>query len=203
MQHSALVYFLIVLGISILALVRAYLDKKPRWRNVFDFLGRLEVAIISLLLASLIFFGCLQIFLRNFFHSGIIWADPLMRHVVLWLGCLGGVMATARVRHISIDVFTRFIPARFQPVRDKTIYFATAVAASILGFAALRLVIDEKEFGERAFLNIDVWMLQVILPIAFFLITYRSLLNMLLAKKARPLDWDDVHDTKAPEEPSD
>ena len=195
MERTGLVYLLIVLGISILALVRAYLDKKPGWRAFFGFLGRVEVAIIALLLASLIFFGCLQIFLRNVFHSGIIWADPLMRHIVLWLGCLGGVMATARIRHISIDVFTRFLPAPLQPFRDKIVYFATAVAASVLGLAALKLVIDEKEFGEKAFLNLDVWMLQLILPIAFFLITYRSLLNIFLSRKARPLDWEDVHGT--------
>lgn len=185
-------YFVLVLATFILALVRALVDKKPAWRRFFDRLGRIEVAVIALLLGTLIFFGCLQIFLRNVFHSGIIWADPLMRHIVLWLGCLGGVMATARVRHISIDILTRFLPAPLQPIRDRIIYLATALAASVLGMAALRLVIDERDFGEKAFLNVDVWMLQTILPVAFFMITYRSFLNMFLARKEKPLDWEDV-----------
>ena len=199
MEPGVLVYFAIALGILILALIRAYLDRRPRWRAFFSFMGQVEVALIALLLATLIFFGCLQIFLRNFLHTGIIWADPLMRHIVLWLGCLGGVIATARVRHISIDVFTRFLPGRLQAIRDKIIYLATAVAASILGMAALRLVIDEKEFGEKAFLNIDVWMLQIILPIAFFLVTFRSLVNLLLARKARPIDWEDLQKPDTPD----
>jgi len=186
------VYFGIVLGILVLALVRAYLDKRPKWKAFFGFLGGLEVAIIGLLLGALIFFGCLQIFLRNVFHSGLIWADPLMRHIVLWLGCLGGVMATARIRHISIDIFSRFLPDPLEAIRDKIIYLATAAISSVLGIAALRLVVDEKEFGERAFLNIDVWMLQMIIPVAFFLIAYRSFLNMFLGRKARPIDWEEV-----------
>jgi TRAP-type C4-dicarboxylate transport system permease small subunit len=187
------VYFGIVLGILILALVRTYLDKRPKWKAFFRFLGGVEIAVIGLLLGALVFFGCLQIFLRNVFHSGIIWADPLMRHIVLWLGCLGGAMATARIRHISIDIFSRFLPGPLQAIRDKIIYLATAVVSSVLGMAALRLVAQEKEFGEQAFLNIDVWMLQIIIPFAFFLIAYRSLLNTFLGRKARPLDWEDVH----------
>jgi TRAP-type C4-dicarboxylate transport system permease small subunit len=186
------VYFLIVLGILILALVRAYLDKKPKWKAFFGFFGGVEIAVIGLLLATLIFLGCLQIFLRNFFHRGIIWADPLMRHIVLWLGCLGGVMATARIRHISIDILSRFLSGRLEVFRDKVIYLVTAVASSVLGMAALKLVIDEKDFGGKAFLNIDVWMLQLILPIAFFLIAYRSLLNLFLGAKAKAIDWEDA-----------
>jgi hypothetical protein len=33
--------------------------------------------------------------------------------------------------------------------------------------------------------------LQIILPVAFFLITYRSLVNMFVARKAKPLEWDE------------
>jgi C4-dicarboxylate transporter DctQ subunit len=190
-ERAPLVYALIVTAILILALWRAHLERTLRWQGFFRFMGRLEVAVVAVLLATLIFFGCLQIFLRNAFHSGIIWADPLMRHVVLWLGCLGGVMATTRMRHISIDVFTRLLPARLQRGRDRVIYFVTAAASSVLGMAALKLVIDEKNFGEKAFLAVDVWVLQIILPVAFFLITYRSLVNMFVARKAKPLEWDE------------
>jgi TRAP-type C4-dicarboxylate transport system permease small subunit len=190
-ERTGLVYTLIVVAIIILAIVRSWLEKKKRLTGLFKTLGIVEVSVIALLLGSLIFFGCLQIVLRNFFHRGIIWADPLLRHVLLWLGCLGGVMATTKIRHISIDVFTRFLPERLQGVRDKVIYFATAAASSVLGMAALKLVVDEKEFGEKAFLNVDVWLLQAILPFAFFLITYRSLLNLLLSRKAKPIDWEE------------
>jgi TRAP-type C4-dicarboxylate transport system permease small subunit len=67
--------------------------------------------------------------------------------------------------------------------------------------AALRLVVDEKEFGEQAFLNIDVWMLQMIIPVAFFLIAYRSFLNVFLGRKAKPVDWEEVHGAQGVSEP--
>ena len=190
MERPVLVYLLIFAGIAIFARIRASLDSRPGARRFFEFFGRIEVGSIATLLAALIILGCLQIVLRNFINRGILWADPLMRHIVLWLGCLGGAVATTKVRHITIDVLSRYLTGRLEAWRDRIVYFATAVATSILGFASLGLVIQEREYGDEAFLSIETWMLQTILPFAFFLITYRSLLNLLLQRKAKPLEWD-------------
>ena len=89
-------------------------------------------------------------------------------------------------------MLTRLVPARFQNVRDRVIHLATAIASSLLGLAALKLVLDEKSYGQKAFLDIDVWVLMAILPIAFFLISYRSFFNMFMAAKPKPLDWEDL-----------
>jgi TRAP-type C4-dicarboxylate transport system permease small subunit len=174
--------------IAALAFVRSVLKRTHRWRSLFRRLARLEVIVLSTLLVMLALLGVFQIFLRNFFHSGILWADPLMRHIVLWVGCLGAALATSRMSHINIDVFTRLLPAPARPVRRFFVYLATAAAAFVLGAASLRLVIDEKEFGETAFLNVDTWMLQTVLPFAFFLIAYRCMVNLFLSREARPLD---------------
>ena len=82
-------------------------------------------------------------------------------------------------------------------MRDRLVYVATAIAASVLGLAAMRLVIDEKEFGDTAFLDIQIWVLQLILPIAFFMISYRSLLNFLLLPKPRTIAWEDHGEPRA------
>ena len=191
MEHQTITYILITSSIVVASLIRAYLDKTSRLRGLFRFLGGFEITVIALLLGSLIFFGCLQIVLRNFFHRGLLWADPLMRHTVLWIGSLAAVLATSKMRHINIDVFTRFLPPRVRVVRDKIIYLATALATSVLGFAALKLVIDEREFGEKAFLNIGTWVLQAVLPLSFFLISYRSFFNMWCPREVKPMDWDE------------
>jgi TRAP-type C4-dicarboxylate transport system permease small subunit len=181
-------YLFLAVLITALALARAALGKKGRLAGVLSLLGRFEVLVLMLLLGLLVALGFFQIVLRNFFHSGILWADPLMRHTVLWLGCLGAALATSRLRHINIDVFTRMLPDGIKPVRRFVVYLATAVAAFVLGVAALRLVFDEREYGEAAFLNLDTWMLQIVLPFAFFLIAYRCLVNLFLSREARPLD---------------
>ncbi|MBP2681101.1 MAG: TRAP-type C4-dicarboxylate transport system, small permease component [Candidatus Krumholzibacteriota bacterium] len=190
MERSTLTFIVVILGIVAAAIVRAYLDKTGRLRGLFKFLGRVEIGIIALLLLSLVFFGCLQIVLRNFFHRGIIWADPMMRHLVLWLGCLGGVYATSKMRHISIDFLTRFLPKKAKRIRDRIVYLATAVATALLGYAALRLVLEEKSYGEKEFLNIDTWVLQAILPVAFLIISYRCVVNSIRPPDVQPIDWE-------------
>ena len=191
MERPLAVYVLVVFTLVIFAFIRARLEKKNRAEGFFGFFRGVEIGTLGLLVGALIFFGCLQIVLRNFFHSGLFWADPLMRHIVLWIGCLGGAYATTRIRHINIDVFSRLLPRRLRVLRNVVIYFATAAAASVLGLAALKLVLDEKAYGEKAFLGIGTWLLQLVLPFAFFLITYRCLLSIFLGRVEAALKHDD------------
>ncbi len=163
---------------------RSYLHRGHRLDGLFRSVARLEVSVIGLLLATMILLGCMQIVLRNFFHSGILWADLVMRHIVLWIGCLGAALATTRVRHINIDVFSRLLPGRKKSIRRAVVYVATAIATFVLGIASLRLVADERAFGEIAFGPVKTWMLQAVMPFAFFLISYRSIVNMLTGREA-------------------
>lgn len=172
--------------IAACALLRARVDGKRGWRRFYDFFADLEMGVIVLLLTTLVVVGVLQIILRNTVQTGIIWADPLMRHIVLWLGALGASLATARVRHINIDVLSRLLPDRLAPARRTIVYTATAIAAFFLGLASLRLVLDERTYGDIAFMGIQTWMLQTVLPFAFLLICYRSLVNLFLGRDARP-----------------
>ncbi len=135
---------------------------------------------MALLLGTLVVLGALQILLRNAFHSGLLWADPLMRHIVLWLGAMGAALASAHMRHITVDALSRLLPAWWRPARRVVVYGSTAVVAYLLAVAAVRLVVDERGFGDVAFLGIETWVMQLILPGCFALIAYRSLLAIFL-----------------------
>lgn len=191
MDSPAPIYAAIAAAIVVLAAARARLDRRRGARRVYDFLGGVETAAILLLLSGLMILGGLQIVLRNVAHTGLLWADPLMRHIVLWLGCLGATLATARVRHINIDVFSRLLSGWPLAVRDAVVHGATAVMAFVLGVAALRLVVDERAFGDVVFSGLPTWVAQVILPVAFFLIAYRSIVNLLLRRRPKPVEEGD------------
>jgi TRAP-type C4-dicarboxylate transport system permease small subunit len=169
--------------LAALAALRARLDRHAGARAVFAWMGRVEIGFIVLLLAALVIAGAAQILLRNVFHSGLLWADPLMRHIVLWLGAMGATLAAARMNHITVDALSRVLPPRLKPARRAVVYGATAAAAYMLAIAAVRLVIDEREFGDVAFLGIRTWVMQLILPACFFVITYRTLLAIFLARE--------------------
>jgi TRAP-type C4-dicarboxylate transport system permease small subunit len=174
---------MIAAAIVILAALRALLHRRERFEPFFRLLRGVEAGMIALLLGSLVILGGTQVVLRNFFHSGLLWADPLMRHIVLWLGCLGAAAATSDARQIHIDVFTRLLPKRARPARRMVVFTATAAAAFALGVAALRLVADERAFGDVAFGSLPIWVLQAVLPFSLFVISYRSLFNMLIGRE--------------------
>lgn len=182
MNHYALVAAGFVVLI-VLAFVRARLDRRPGARRFFGFFWRLEIAFIALLLASLVVLGTVQIVLRNALHSGLLWADPFMRHAVLYLGAVGAMIAAARMNHITVDVASRLIPTGLKPARRWFVYGATSMAAYLLAIAAVRLVINEHTYHEVAFLGIQTWVLELILPVAFAVITYRTLLAIFLARE--------------------
>ena len=178
---------LLFIVIVAFAAFRSYHLARSTWQGFFRFWGTLEITAVTLLISGLVVFGILQIVLRNFFQQGIIWADPLMRHIVLWLGCLGGTLASAKMQHINIDILSRILPEHARGVRNRIVFSATAIASSVLGFAALKLVIDERTYGEHAFLNIETWILQSILPVAFCIIAYRSAYHAMMPVKDKQL----------------
>jgi TRAP-type C4-dicarboxylate transport system permease small subunit len=188
---SALLLVLGFAALVALAALRASLDRAPRARRFFALTGRVELAVLALMLIALVFLGCAQILLRNAFQSGWLWADPLMRHIVLWLGALGAALASARMRHISVDALSRLLPAAALPLRRLIVYGVTAVVAYALTVATVRLVVDERSFGEIAFLGVPTWVLQLILPAAFAIITYRTLLAIFLGRESVELGLEE------------
>ena len=76
-------------------------------------LHRAEDALLVLLLSAMIVLAATQIMLRNFFDSGFVWIDPLLRVLVLWLGLIGATVATRNNRHIRIDLLSGFSAAMY------------------------------------------------------------------------------------------
>ena len=82
-------------------------------RKTLSGIYRLEENLLSLLLLAMIIIACLQILLRSLFSSGLPWADPLLRYLVLWSGLFGAVVATRMSKHIAIDLISHLIPDLF------------------------------------------------------------------------------------------
>jgi TRAP-type C4-dicarboxylate transport system permease small subunit len=65
------------------------------------------MGLLAICLLSMVVLSALQILLRNVFGAGVLWIDPLLRYLTLWIGFLGAALAAAEGRHIQIDVLSR------------------------------------------------------------------------------------------------
>jgi TRAP-type C4-dicarboxylate transport system permease small subunit len=138
-------------------------------------LPRIEEALLALLLGGMILLAALQIGLRSLLGTGLPWADPLLRVLVLWVGLLGAVTASREGRHITVDVVSRMLPARARAAAGVVTGLFTAGVAAALAWHGARFVASERQFGSMAFSGIPAWGLESVIPGAFALIAVRYL----------------------------
>lgn len=136
-------------------------------------LHRIEDLILAIALAALVILAGTQIMLRMGFDSGILWLEPMLRTLVLWVALLGAMVAAREGRHIGLDIVERLLPPRaLRIIRFAACAFAASIAA-LLAWHALRMVIEERAIGSVAFASVPAWMAQLILPFGFAVIALR------------------------------
>ncbi|UCF91479.1 MAG: TRAP transporter small permease [Desulfobacterales bacterium] len=148
-----------------------------RWARVDAIISRVEQLLIVVCLSLMILVAFAQIVLRNFFATGFSWGDSLIRYLVVWVGFIGAAVATKEGKHISIDVFSRWVTGRGRIAIQFVAQLFSALICGLLTYAALKFVRNEAEMGSLIFLGIPAWIPQLVIPVTFGLITLRFCLR--------------------------
>jgi len=152
--------------------------------------AHVEDALLVLILAAMVVLSAAQIILRNLFDGAILWADPMLRVSVLWVGMIGAMVATRSDKQISVDAVSRFLPTHLKArIRVVTDLF-TAVVSGVVAWSALRLVLDDRAAGVTAVAFVPVWACEAILPVAFGVIALRYVLFAIKHLKLSVADED-------------
>lgn len=144
--------------------------------SLFKCLRYLEDGLLVFLLASMILLATTQIVLRNFIEVGLVWADPLLRVMVLWLGLLGATVASRDNKHIRIDLLSRFLKKRAHLFLQTFVGLFTAIVCAVIAWHGARWVYWDYQDGLTAFSELPSWLLESIIPFAFGLISLRYFL---------------------------
>jgi TRAP-type C4-dicarboxylate transport system permease small subunit len=154
------------------------------WERTEALGGRLETILLCALLSGLILLGSAQILLRNVFSIGVTWGDGLIRLGVLWLALLGALAASREGRHITMGDPNRWLPRRLQLAAGVAADFFAAAVAGVFAWYACVFVRDSRAFGDTLLNDVPAWILQLIMPVAFALISYRYVVRGLRRLKA-------------------
>jgi len=130
-------------------------------------IAAVEDALLALLLTALIVLATLQIGLRNFFDSGVVWIGPLLRYLVLWLGLLGALAATRTGEQIAIDAISRVLPGRLRALGSAATLAFTAGVCGLLAYYGVGLVRIDREAESIAFEGIPTWIFACVIPLCF------------------------------------
>ena len=144
--------------------------------------------LVAVILLVMVFLSGLQIFLRNLFDAGLLWIDPLLRHLVLLLAFVGALIATGLKRHIQINILGRLVRGEWRRVVGATVATISAFVCLALAHASLLLLRDELEFGDMAFLGVPMWGIVLVFPVSFLALAFRFfyLLPLEIAGEAPP-----------------
>jgi C4-dicarboxylate transporter DctQ subunit len=145
-------------------------------------LEKIEWCLIVCLLSMMIILSFGQMVSRNLFHYALIWGDTFLRQLVLWTGFLGASLAVRQNKHISIDIFSNFLSPKLKNKVFTYTCIATAIISGFLAWAAWSFVQFEKESESILFLELPVWLFQLILPYSFLTIAFRFLLHSTRSK---------------------
>ena len=149
------------------------------WNKLDTKISRLETVLVTILLTLMILMAFSQIVLRNFFATGIDWSDALVRYLVVWVAFIGAAVATREGKHITIDLLARWLTgARSIAIQALSCFFSTVICG-LLTVAAARFIWFEAQMGSTTFLNLPVWVPEIIMPVAFGLMALRFLMGMI------------------------
>lgn len=136
-------------------------------------LHNIEDSLLVIILLAMVTLAFSQIVMRNFFGTGAIWLDPLLRVLVLWIGLLGALVATRQDKQISIDVLTRILPEKLKVLSNIITRSFAAIVSAIIAWHSFRFLIDEWNSGVTAFSSVPAWLPESIIPFGFAVIALR------------------------------
>jgi TRAP-type C4-dicarboxylate transport system permease small subunit len=140
----------------------------------------IENGLIALLVLVMVLLAGAQIVLRNLFDTGIEWADPLLRALVLWTAILGALAAAREDKHIGLDLLTHFVHGRSKRVlRMIALGFAAAISAAMAWYGANLVMLDYGS-GANSFAHVPNWCVEAILPVGFALLALRLAIHAFL-----------------------
>ncbi|HIG39169.1 MAG: TRAP transporter small permease [bacterium] len=134
---------------------------------------RFEDTVLVSALVSMLVMAVVQICLRNFFDAGLLWAESLLRILVLWIAMLGAMVATRESNHISIDALSRYLGPTIKQVSRVVIALFSAMICGVVAYYAYEFVQFEYEDGTIAFGIVPTWVCQSIIPVGFSVMALR------------------------------
>jgi C4-dicarboxylate transporter DctM subunit len=96
-----------------------------------------------------------------------------LQQVVLWLAFLGGLVATREQRHLSLSTAELFGEGKVRRAGRVLAGAVSAATVSVLTYAAVGLVIANRQEGRTLLGGTPVWILELVMPVALGLMALR------------------------------
>jgi len=142
-------------------------------------LHKVENFLLVSVLMIMLLLAVADIALRTITGGSVIWIQPALQVLVLWLGLLGALYASRSQEHIAIDVISRLVGPLGRRICG---FVGTAFAAAVCGVVAwfsIDFIQTSIEYEDIAFSDVPAWPLQIIIPVTFGLMGIRFVVHAM------------------------
>lgn len=141
--------------------------------KLHQLLLKAENLLLMTIVLSLILIAVTQIFMRNIFGGGLLWADAYTRISVLWIAMLGAMLASRQRKHIAIDILVQRLPTGWQSLAQRLSNGLTGLVCFVAAWFSSDFLLQEFTYADKAFADIPNWLCEAIIPFAFIVIALR------------------------------
>jgi TRAP-type C4-dicarboxylate transport system permease small subunit len=115
-------------------------------RFVVNF-NKLLVLVASVMMAGLMVIVCLDLALRYFFNSPLLWGTEVTEILLLYITFLGMAWVFREDGHVVIDVFTGKAVGRKKQILNGISYFLVGIVSAVLIYYGFYAAIDHWKRG--------------------------------------------------------
>lgn len=131
-----------------------------------------ENIIAIAIMTALILLPILEIAFRPFSGRALVGSIDYVRHLTLWIGMIGGVLAIRGSRHLGIAT-SALMSGNIKTYAKLLSHTVACITCLVLGYASLEMVIAERESITMLGGLIPLWVAQSIMPLCFALMALR------------------------------
>ncbi len=149
---------------------------------------RIEETLLVCIMLGMVVLGAAQILFRNVISIGLVWIDPLLSHLVLWVALLGASIATRENRHIVIEILPERLSATLRQRIKGGLHLFSALVCFVLVYPAVRFILDDYRPGKYLAVGIPLWISQTVMPVMWLVLgtrfTLQGFKNLVRTRRA-------------------
>jgi len=138
------------------------------FRKVVDFFYKAIMYTVSAALGIMIFIAFIEVVRRYLLGKSYIWADDLIRYLIIYVGFVGGAAAYRDNNLASLDLVTRLFPQKAQIMLEIVVNtIVTATMIFLLYYSIQAVGAPSIKHSVGVGLKIALWIPYLTLPIGF------------------------------------
>ncbi|MBI5209121.1 MAG: TRAP transporter small permease [Elusimicrobia bacterium] len=150
-------------------------------RRLESGLALAEKTALVALLSCMVVLSFLQVALRQFLGTGLLWGDTLSRHMVIWAGFFGAALATMEGKHFAWETFVSSLKGRAKSCAVIAMALCCLAITVFLAQASWVMFLNEKEAGAVLLrigsVAVPSWAYSLIYPCGFALLSLHLLIQ--------------------------